>query len=224
MSHAFTCQVDAQVELMEGLADEMILDTVVKSAFFATGDVFFEIARRLERISAVAAAEVEEETELAEDRLYTRWKAMVDARRLSAVSAVLDAAFFHSLQVPSRLDLVACPRPVSLPAVAEFLVSVYFFVRGRLLRYCESDDIGDENIHGGTRQSLDTFFAGVRRGSDVSDLDSAGPRVESPGTVSSVEDMLTEVMDRVVRALSGMSDVSCSTSVTTTTMQHVGVS
>eukprot|EP00752_Nemacystus_decipiens_P011260 g10007.t1 len=49
-------QVDAQVELMEDLANELMLDSAVKEAFFSSGDIFLEIARRLEAAAATAEA------------------------------------------------------------------------------------------------------------------------------------------------------------------------
>lgn len=118
---------------MEGLADELVLDTELKGAFFA-GDALFEIARWLEETAAPAAISADgsdhqpggrgEAERARAGGLEVRQVIVGQARRLSAVAHVLSSAFFHSLEIPRRLDLVTCPRPIPLPAIASLLVTL----------------------------------------------------------------------------------------------------
>ncbi|CAM9709394.1 unnamed protein product [Ectocarpus fasciculatus] len=200
-------QVDVQVELMEDLADEMILDAVVKEAFFSTGDIFFEISRRLgaaadtvaERSAVNTAAGG---TAFRQDgfdgstcsiRRDGRRAVVSDARLISATASVLDAAFFHSIQIPQRIHLVGRPKPMSLPAVAEDLVFVYCALCSRIVTPCE-DGADSSDIDTGGRSSLKGFSpAGVERLAE--------------GAMSPLDTLSTGVLDRVVRALNGISDV-----------------
>lgn len=209
-------QVDAQVELMEDLANEMMLDAVVKEAFFSTGDIFFEIARRLD--AAAAAATTADESALASEtetaavfengfdgngrgapRRDSRGEVVADARLISATAAVLDAAFFHSLQFPQRVDFVGRPKPTALPLVADNLLCVYCALRRRIAK------IDDGGTNGG---------GGVERRKGLDGVSSAGVESVVAGTeemadaMISWNEMSTGVLDRVVRALNGMSDVS----------------
>ncbi|CBJ31451.1 hypothetical protein Esi_0256_0037 [Ectocarpus siliculosus] len=190
--------VDAQVELMQDLADEMILDAVVKEAFFSTGDIFFEISRRLEAAAATVAAGSAVNTAAGEiafrhDGFDGRRAVVSDARLISATAAVLDAAFFHSIQIPQRIDLVGRPKPMSLPAVAEHLVFVYCALCRRIVTNCE-DGADNSDIDTGGRNDLKGFSpAGVERLAE--------------DAMSPLDALSTGVLDRVVRALNGISDV-----------------
>lgn len=204
-------QVDAQVELMEDLANEMLLDAVVKETFFSTGDIFFEIARRLEAAAAAAAesaiAIATEETTSIENgfdgnvrgvrRRDSRCEVVADARLISAAAAVLDAAFFHSLQFPQRIDFVGKPKPTSLPVVAENLLYVYCALRRRIVKH-------DIDTDGG---------GGTERRKGLEGVSSAGVERLAEGTQETADAMISwdeisrGVLDRVVRALNGMSDV-----------------
>lgn len=211
---------------MEGLADEMLLDTAVKEAFFSIGDVFFEIARRLEESAAAATtaaadAAAVRHTALGDEDTNSRlgggerdnpWAAVTDARRLAATAAVLDAAFFHSLQVPKRIDLVARAMPISLPALAEILVKVYSDVRGRLLKHNNGDDGGCGDKYR-CKANQQTFGISPVEADFKSGRSNAGVGREEEGigttdTVDPREEIATGMLDRVVRALNGMGDVS----------------
>ncbi|CAN0464725.1 unnamed protein product [Ectocarpus sp. 12 AP-2014] len=191
-------QVDAQVELMEELADEMILDAVVKEAFFSTGDIFFEISRRLEAAAATVAPcsavnTAAGETAFRHDGFDGGRAVVSDARLISATAAVLDAAFFHSIQIPQRIDLVGRPKPMSLPAVAEHLVFVYCALCRRIVTNCE-DGAGSSDIDTGGRNGFKGFSpAGVERLAE--------------DAMSPLDTLSTGVLDRVVRAINGISDV-----------------
>ncbi len=180
---------------MEDLANELMLDTVVKEMFFSTGDIFFEIARRLEasaEMAEVSAAEGEDHS-FSQDRFegdthslprrYRQREVVADARLISAAAAVLDAAFFHSLQSPQRMYLVGLPKPMCLPVVAENLVHVYCDLRRRILR-----NVGEADVDGGGAL-VPAHFAGK-------------------SAMTTWDELLTGVLDRVVRALNEMSDVS----------------
>lgn len=127
---------------MEGLANELVMDVAVKQAFFSTGDIFFEIARWLERTAAAREATSTARMPVnmagsarndgggnSED---VRTSLVSEVRRFSAAAAVLNSAFFHSVEVPKRVNLVARSSPVSLPVVAEFLVDIFSGLRRRL--------------------------------------------------------------------------------------------
>lgn len=203
-------QVDAQVELMEDLANELMLDTVVKEIFFSTGDIFFEIARRLEAAAAMAevsAAEGEDRS-FSQDRFdgdkrtlprrCRHREVFADARLISAAAAVLDAAFFHSLQSPQRIYLVGLPKPMCLPVVAENLVRVYFDLRRRILRHADEAELDRGAL-------VSAHFAGK-------------------SAMTTWDALLTSVLDRVVRALNEMSDVSPDTSLSpghSSTFRHM---
>lgn len=189
---------------MEDLADEMILDAVVKEAFFSTGDIFFEISRRLEAAAATVAAcsavnTAAGETAFRHDGFDGRRAVISDARLISVTAAVLDAAFFHSIQIPQRIDLVGRPKPMSLPAVAEHLVFVYCALCRRIVTNCE-DGADSSDIDTGGRNDLKGFSpAGVERLAE--------------DAMSPLDTLSTGVLDRVVRALNGISDVSIPNSV-----------
>lgn len=193
---------------MEDLADEMILDAVVKQAFFSTGDIFIEISRRLEAAAATVAEcsavnTAAGKTAFRHDgfdgrngsiRRDGRRAVVSDARLISATASVLDAAFFHSIQIPQRVDLVGRPKPMSLPGVTENLVSVYCALCSRIVTHCE-DGADSSDIDTGGRNGLRGFSpAGVER------------LAEDP--MSPLDTLSTGVLDRVVRALNGISDVS----------------
>lgn len=204
-------QVDAQVELMEDLANELILDAAVKEAFFSSGDIFFEIARRLEATAADAASDAtEDETAYKQHGAFDKntsgvsrrdsWREVfADARLISAAAAVLDAAFFHSLQFPQRVGLVGRPKPMSLPVVAENLFYVYCVLRRRIMsRQSGTDGNGGTECRkglGGIYSAGDKCLAG--EGAE-----------EAVGQMVSWDEVSRSVLDRVVRALNGMSDVS----------------
>lgn len=212
-THTLEIQVDAQVELMEDLANELILDAAVKQAFFLSGDIFFEIARRLDAAAATAdaaSAAAEDEAAYAQHGFETtvtscvpqrdsRREVLADARLIAAAAAVLDAAFFHSLQFPQRVGLVGRPKPTALPVVAENLFFVYCTLRRRIVRQHGGVDGG-----GGTerRDDLDGVCSA---GDDI--LAGAGAE-EAPGPMVSWDEVSRVVLDRVVRALNGMSGVS----------------
>ena len=206
-------QVDAQVELMEDLANELILDAAVKEAFFFSGDIFFEIARRLEAAAAAAeaasAAAAEEETASVQNGFDSNasgvprrdaWRGVLaDARLISAAAAVLDAAFFHSLQFPHRVGLVGRPKPTALPVVAENLFYLYCALRRRIAgQHCSGGGGPErerEDLGGGV------FFSGNGCLAEGGEKGAEGPTV-------SWDEVLRVVLDRVVRALNGMGDVS----------------
>lgn len=209
---------------MEGLADEMVLDAVVKEAFFSTGDVFFEIAQYLVHIqTAASGAEkvalgdelsegVENKTKSGEEKKNAGWGAPADVRRFAAATAVLDSAFFHSLQVPGRIDLVSRPMPASLPVVAGLLVEVYSSLCRRLSR-CGHEHDGDltrENKGRKTEQCLDVPLVESYRhsGEAAAGRDGAGSETKMYDAVDAWVEMSTHIQDRVVRAINGMSDVS----------------
>lgn len=213
---------------MEGLADEMVLDTVVKKFFFSTGDVFFEIARILKK-SATAEVAVATTTEEGKNRVTEEGLAgssgdrrsnlrtvVAEARHLSAATAVLDAAFFHSLQVSERVDLVGRAIPVTLPAVAETLVKAYCDLRQRLLNYYDDDDNDDGKGAGGRlgarRHDGSWQSYGIKSSEDMSVCGAGARRTSEENReiegVGSLDDISTGILDRVVRALNGMSDVS----------------
>ena len=215
------------MELLEGLADEMIFDTTVKAAFFSTGDVLFEIIRRVVRtIDGIPAAadvpvaaglqneKLHSDNEDSRNHLQSQQAALVDARSLSAAAAVFDAAFFHSLEISRRMDFVARPLPFSLPTLAEILVNAFFGVRRRLQRYRKSkgsaDDSGwsrQENVYRMRQGSNAFLLESSEEGRDV-----VGQTVSYRGTSSSPENEegedLERVLDHVVRAVNGISDVS----------------
>lgn len=209
-------QVDAQVELLEDLANELILDAAVKEAFFSSGDIFFEIARRLEAAAATAeaasaaAAEDDDETAYTQDGFDRNvggvprrdsWRELLaDARLVSAAAAVLDAAFFHSLQFPQSVGLVGRPKPTALPIVAENLFYVYCALRRRIM-----GQHGGAGIVGGTERRED--LGGVHSAGDGGCLAEEGEK-NADGPMVSWDEVLRVVLDRVVRALNGMSDVS----------------
>ncbi|CAM9617213.1 unnamed protein product, partial [Sphacelaria rigidula] len=134
---------NAHVGIMEDLADELVLDTAVKRVFFSVGSIFLGISRWLEQVTADSNVQ-----EQSGDVLSTLvW----DIRRFSAAAAVLNAAFFHSIEVRERLDLVAHPIPVSIPVVSELLVDAYSSLNRRLEQfqnedgYCNQEEaIGEE--------------------------------------------------------------------------------
>eukprot|EP00903_Cladosiphon_okamuranus_P007057 g6860.t1 len=212
MTGSLRNQVDAQAELMEDLANELILDAAVKEAFFFSGDIFEEIARRLDAGAATAdaaSAAAEDEVVHAQDgfeRTATsrvrqrddRREVLADAHLISAAAAVLDAAFFHSLQFPQRVGLVGRPKPTALPVVAENLFFVFCALRHRIGRQNCGVDGG-----GGTQRRDD--LDGVYSAGDES-LAGDGAQ-EAADSMVSWEDVSTVVLDRVVRALNGMSDV-----------------
>lgn len=211
-------QVDTQVELMEDLANEMILDVVVKETFFSTGDIFFEIARRLDTAAAAAAAATAEsaianttdETPAVVignrfdgsgrgvPRRDSRCEVVADARLISAAAAVLDSAFFHSLQFPQRVDFVGRAKPMALPVVVDNLLYVYCTLRRRIVQLENGTDGG----------------GGIKRRKGLDGVSSAGVDGLAAGTEETADAMIswdelsTGVLDRVVRALNGMSDVS----------------
>lgn len=208
-------QVGAQVELMEDLANELILDAEVKEAFFSSGDIFFEIARRLEAAVAsdmAASTATEDQTACGQDgfgghasglsRRDGLRELLADARAVSAAAAVLDAAFFHSLQFPQRVLLVGRPKPTSLPVVAGNLFHVYCALRRQITRQHSGADGG-----GGAerrKRGLDSSVYSV----DDQCFPEEGEEGEAVGPMVSWDEVSRIVLDRVVRALNGMSDVS----------------
>ena len=241
---------------MEDLADEIILDTVLKDAFFSTGDIFFELARRLQRTSteaattassvaiaaaappqppiaaAAAAAAATATTAAGVQRVLiegrpdsnlgggrdNRRSADTDARFLSATAAVFDAAFFHSMQLPQKMDVFMLPTPMSLPKIAETFVHLYCNLNLRWLGNRGGDGGGcgggggnhgsGELTHEDSTQDLYTMSSRTK----LEDARDAGgkPAVE-PGTRVSDETFSQRrkiTLDRVVRALNGISDVS----------------
>lgn len=220
---------------MEGLADEIVLDAVVKEAFFSTGDVFFEIAQYF--VQTAAAAGAEETTTLSGSNLNAggvgnkrksgegekqkdagRVTTVADVRRFAAATAVLDSAFFHSLQVPGRINLVSRPMPVSLPVVAGLLVEVYASLCRRLSRCRDDHDGGEltrENERGKAELYLDfpSVEAYRRRGEAGVGHDGAASVARAYDAMDAWVDLSTQIQDRVVRAINGMSDVSMTRSV-----------
>ncbi|CAN0148575.1 unnamed protein product, partial [Scytosiphon promiscuus] len=202
-------KVDIQVDLMEGLANEMISDPVVKEVFFSTGDIFFEIAQRLEAAAthavgelAIAAARKSAAGSNDNTRVkgWNQHDVIAEARRVSAVAAVLDAAFFHSMGSPRRVELVGRPKPTSLPAVAENLFCVYSALQSRIISH--SDTVNDSSgIAGGN-----AVGNGVASASVESSVAGHGGG-ESPDAMLRWDGILTGVLDRVVRAINGMSNV-----------------
>ena len=217
--YAMKAQVDAQVELMEDLANELILDAAVKEAFFSSGDIFFEIARRLDAAAAAAAeaanAAGEDEAEYAQGgfgrnvtssvrRQDSRRQVLADARSISAAAAVLDAAFFHSLQFPQRVGLVGRPKPTALSVVAENLFCVYCANHRRIVWQHSGADGGGGN---GRRDDLDGLYSAGDEGLVREGTAAAAAAEEAAGPVASSDEVSRVVLDRVVRALNGMSDV-----------------
>lgn len=199
---------------MEDLGNELILDAAVKEAFFSSGDIFFEIARRLEAAAATAeaaSAVAEDEEAHAEDgfggdvcgvaRRDGGRQVLADARLISAAAAVLDAAFFHSLQFPQRVGLVGRPKPMSLPVVAGNLLHVYCALHRRIMRQRNSGPDGDDGIeHGEDLSSVYPVNARL--------FVEGGTDEMRDGPMVSWDEVSRDVLDRVVRALNGMSDVS----------------
>ena len=248
MSH--NLQVDTQVELMEDLADEMILDTVLKDAFFSTGDIFFKLARRLHRSSTEAAATASSVVTAAAapppppttaasapaaggQRVLidgepggnlgggrgSRRSAGTDARLLSATAAVFDAAFFHSMQLPQKMDIFMLSTPTSLPKIAETFVHLYCNLKRRWLGNHGGRDGGGgggggggdhgsgEIVHEDSRQDLCTPSSRTHLG----EYNAGGECAVELGMRVSDETFSRRwkrTLDCVVRALNGISDVS----------------
>lgn len=205
-------QVDPQVELMEDLANELILDGAVKEAFFSSGDIFFEIARRVEATAATAEAAssaAEDNTACTQDEFdrnvggAPRWdswrEVFADARLISAAAAVLDAAFFHSLRFPQRVCLVGRPKPSSLPVVADNLFYVYCALRRRMMRQPSGAD-GAGGIE--REKGLDGVYSADDECMTKKGAEEASCPMVAWGKMS------RGVLDRIVRALNGISDVS----------------
>lgn len=232
---------------MEDLADEMILDTVLKDAFFSTGDIFYELARRLQRSSTEAAATASPvaaaaapppappstaaatttgtatATATGGQRVFiereangllgggrgNRRSAGTDARLLSATAAVFDAVFFHSMQLPQKMDVFMLSTPMSLPKIAENFVHLYCSLKHRWLGNQGLGGVhgSGELVHEDSRQDLFTQSSRAHPG----ECDARGARAVEPGTGVSDETFSRRrkmTLDRVVRALNGISDVS----------------
>lgn len=210
-------QADAHVDLMEDLADEMFLDTAVKEAFFCTGDIFFEIARHLQESAAASISanmtitqQGKDRNEHFVDRAYP--EAVLDeARSLAAAAAVIDAAFFHSLQVPKRIDLIERAIPVSLPAMAEVLTTVHCSVHTRLQGCWQKKYRSDHEQCGlvdtPTRSLSRSSVVGPGRGGSRDDTQ-ADEETALARKEGSMEQASKHTLDLVVRALNGISDVS----------------
>lgn len=235
---------------MEDLADEIILDTVLKDAFFSTGDIFFELARRLQRSSTEAAATASSAaiaaaappqpptaaatatTAAGVQRVLieggpdsnlgggrdSRRSAGADAQLLSATAAVFDAAFFHSMQLPQKMDVFMLSTPMSLPKIADNIVHLYCSLKRRWLGNHGGDGGGcgggggnhgsGELTHEDSRRDLYTISSRTHLGDEC---DAGGKRAVEPGTRVSDETFSWRrniTLDRVVRALNGISDVS----------------
>lgn len=119
------------------------------------------------------------------------------AHHFSAVASVLDSAFFHSLEVPGRVELVARQMPASLPVVADLLVTVYSCLRRRLFwSFCDG---GEEEL------GLDSYNEDLKVSSAVA-YRNGGEDVETSG-VEGLQDLLIRMADCVVGALNGMGEV-----------------
>ncbi|CAM9276371.1 unnamed protein product [Hapterophycus canaliculatus] len=227
MSGPLRNKADAQVELMEDLADEMTSDSAVKEVFFSTGDIFFEIAQRLEAAAARAAGEsaiaAAREEAMPGSGFYestcgggldSQLETISDARRVSAAAAVLDAAFFHSMQFPKRVDLVGRPKPTSLPVVAENLVCVYSALQKRIMGHCNrangGSGIESRNNSGGGVPSTSV-------GRLLADSD------QTPDAILQWDGIMTNLLDHVVRALNGMSDLSIFSGLFNIENEHLGI-
>ena len=258
----FDLQTDTQVELMEDLADEMILDTVLKDAFFSTGDIYFELARRLERTvneaaaassvataSATAAAAAGErgrgggregaggggvEQRVLDggrpDRNFgggraSRRSTGTDVRLLAATAAVFDAAFFHSMQLPQKMDIFMISTPMALPKIADMFVYLYCNVKRRWLGKCSSSfggGGGDDGWSGGDVGGGDLAHGDSRKDLCIpsprtppNECDAGGERAPVEPETRGAHEIFSRrrrkkkrTLDFVVRALNGISDVS----------------
>lgn len=195
-------QDNTLIEIMEDLSNELLLDRAVKRAFFSTGNVFFEIARRLEQQGR--------EDTVAENSGDVLRALVGDMRRFSAAAAVLNSAFFHSLEVSERIHLVARPTPVSIPMVSELLVDVYSSLRRRLTQFRREDSGSTEEESGNGRPSRDstsTDFGG-RNGASGSGEVRLGMAAKAAST-EDLERLSTSMGDWLVGALNGMGEVMC---------------
>lgn len=205
-------QVDSQVKILDDLAKEMILDTAVKEEFFSTGDIFFDIARRLEAAAIGSETEPGNAAEKAMAGVgfgesargkgrFSRREIVAHARLVSAMATVLDAAFFHSMQCTKTVDLVGRPKATSLPVVSDNLLCVYCTLQRRILSFGDRDD-GGHGIAGSN-----ALGGGVSFPSFESILPGSWEEERTNGMLPQ-DFIMTGILDNVVRALNGMSDVS----------------
>lgn len=187
---------------MVDLANELLLDRAVKQTFFSTGNIFFEITRWLEQ---------EGEEDIVSENSGDALRLLVkDMRWFSAAAAVLNSAFFHSIEVPERIDLVARPIPVSIPRVSELLVDVYFSLRRRLAQFghdnrgcAEEEKCNNISSHGLTPAGF-----GGRNGGSGGDEGRVGMAAKTANT-DDLEKLSTSMGDWLVGALNGMGEVIC---------------
>lgn len=148
-----------------------------------------------------------------------RRSAGTDARLLSATAAVFDAAFFHSMQLPQKMDVFMLSTPMSLPKIAETFVHLYCNLKRRWLG---NQGLGGDggSAHGSgdllhEDSRLDLFSRSSR--AHPGECVSRGARAVEPGTGVASDETLSRrrkmTLDRVVRALNGISDVSRSQTV-----------
>lgn len=188
---------------MEDLADELVLDTAVKRVFFSVGSIFLGISRWLEQVTADSNVQ-----EQSGDVLSTLvW----DIRRFSAAAAVLNAAFFHSIEVRERLDLVAHPIPVSIPVVSELLVDAYSSLNRRLEQfqnedgYCNQEEaIGEEGPSHALHPST-TSAGRLDRG--VGSGKTRAGTITKAASTEDLDKLSTSMGDWLVGALNGMGEV-----------------
>lgn len=142
-----------------------------------------------------------------------RRSAGTDARLLSATAAVFDAAFFHSMQLPQKMDIFMLSTPMAVPNIAETFVRLYCDLKRRWLGNRDGGgggggDYGGEHTHEDSTQDLCMSSSRTPLGEND---DAGGEHAVEPETRVTDETLSRRrkrTLDSVVRALNGISDVS----------------